>query len=295
MLCSLGSEHGTLWDAGVGGNDVGGNDVGGNDMEDDRVMIDQTLWPRDVEVRWIDDMNDSAHNLALEQTLGEAVAHGEIRPLVRIWRSALAQGIGVSRRDVSGDAGLAAMNEMKQSGWDVVVRNTGGTAVPQGPGVVHLSYLFPRDARKVTTDAYYRILCQPLIAWLETLGLQAVTGALPGSYCDGTYNILVDNKKLVGTAQAWRGGLAGVKSNRPGYILAHACMVVDVDMVAAAERINRFYARAGNDYRVHPETSTALRDLVPDRFQGMTPFEAATSVANDWVTWYSAQVADVRR
>ncbi|WP_249226545.1 lipoate--protein ligase family protein [Alicyclobacillus mengziensis] len=249
------------------------------------------LWPEDTEVQWIDDIEDSARNLELEVILGQAVAKGEIRPLIRIWRSALSPGIGVSRRDVASLQGEQAMEQLKQDGWDVVVRTTGGTAVPQGQGVVHLSYLFPRNHRKATTDAYYRLLCLPLIDWLGTLGLKASTGALLGSYCDGTYNILVDGKKLVGTAQAWRGGLAGVSSSRPGYILAHACLVVDVDMVAAAERINRFYAASGNDYRVDAATTTTLRTLAPNRFTGMTPLEAANSVAREWVTWYGALLA----
>jgi octanoyl-[GcvH]:protein N-octanoyltransferase len=252
---------------------------------------DANLWPIDTEVQWIDDIEDSAHNLELEVILGQAVGRGEIRPLVRIWRSALAPGIGVSRRDVASEQGEQALDKLKHDGWDVVVRTTGGTAVPQGPGVVHLSYLFPREHRKVTTDAYYRLLCLPLIDWLGTLGLKATTGALAGSYCDGTYNILVGGKKLVGTAQAWRGGLAGVSSNRPGYILAHACLVVDVDMVAAATRINRFYAAAGNDYRVDAATSTTLRTLAPNYFLGMTPLEAANRVASDWVSWYGGLLA----
>lgn len=257
-------------------------------------MTDDLLWPSDTEVQWLDNLDDSKYNLALEQALGEAVARGETRPLIRIWRSALARGIGISRRDVTAGDGEHALMQMERDGWDVVVRNTGGTAVPQGPGVVHLSYLFPRDARKVTTDAYYRLLCHPMMDWLKTLGLDATTGALPGSYCDGTYNILVNDKKLVGTAQAWRGGLAGVKSSRPGYILAHACMVVDVDMVAAAERINRFYELAGNDYRVNFETTTTLRELVPEYFTGLTPLEAATKVAADWMAWYGNLLASLQ-
>lgn len=256
---------------------------------------DDALWPGDVEVQWLDNLSDSARNLELEQILGQAVARGEARPLVRIWRSALAPGIGVTKRDVSSTMGQAALAQLKDSGLDVVIRNTGGTAVPQGPGVVHLSYMFPRDQRRVTTDAYYRLLCGPLMDWLQTWGLNAGTGALSGSYCDGTYNVLVNKKKLIGTAQAWRGGLAGMKSSRPGYILAHACMVVDYDMTVAAERINRFYSLAGQDYRVHPEATTTLKELVPEMFRGLSPLEAATKVATEWVTWYSSLVAAKRQ
>ncbi|MCL6453395.1 MAG: ligase [Alicyclobacillus sp.] len=249
-------------------------------------MEDQQLWPDGVQVVWLDDVTDSQRNLDLEWQLGEAVARGERPPLIRVWRAANRPGIGVTRRDVAAGQGEQAAARLRQAGWDVVVRTTGGTAVPQGPGVVHVSYLFPRTERRATTDAYYRLLTRPLLAWLAQLGLAGDTGSVPGSYCDGTYNVLVGGRKLVGTAQAWRGGLAGTRSNRPGYVLAHACMPVDVDVDWATDLINRFYADSGSEYRVQRETFTTLRQLAPERFSGMTPAECTAWVAERWVEWY---------
>ncbi len=127
----------------------------------------------------------------------------------------------------------------------------------------------------MTTDDYYRLLCIPLIGWLRSLGIEASTGALPGSYCDGNYNVLCGGKKLVGTAQAWRGGLAGMASRHPGYVLAHASIVIAYDLKLATERINRFYTLAGNPYRVEEETSTSLVQLCPSWFPDKTPDEQA--------------------
>jgi octanoyl-[GcvH]:protein N-octanoyltransferase len=233
------------------------------------------LWPPVLSIEWLDDPADPQHNMDLDTELGQAVARGERPPLIRLWRAGVRPGIGVSRKDVASPAGAQAMAELRAAGWDVVVRETGGTAVPQGEGVFHVSYLFPRPAHPATTDDYYRLLCYPLVDWLGTLGCQATIGSLPGSYCDGNYNVLVSGRKLVGTAQAWRGGLAGMKSSRPGYILAHACVVVDFDMQRAEELINHFYALAGNPYRVAAGTSITLREAVPERFSGLSA-EAAT-------------------
>jgi octanoyl-[GcvH]:protein N-octanoyltransferase len=250
-------------------------------------------WPARLEIEWIDDVEHPQANMDLDPQLGTDVASGRRPPLIRLWRAAKHRGIGVSRKDVATEAGQRAMQSLIQDGYSVVVRQTGGTAVPQGEGVLHVSYLFPRLPYTVTTDDYYRMLCGPIIEWLGTHGCRATTGELPGSYCDGKYNVLVNEQKLVGTAQAWRGGLAGMKSARPGYILAHACIVVDVDMEWATGLINRFYEEAGNPYRVDASTSTTLRECLPGLFQGASASEATHIALRDLQQFYRAYLSHV--
>lgn len=225
------------------------------------------LVPDGVEVVWADTPHSAQENMDLDAQFGEAVATGR-HPLVRLWRSGFADGLSLSRRDVAGERETVALQQTRDEGLEVVIRHTGGTAVPQGEGVFHVSWILPRTRQAVTTDAYFRLLVKPIIAWLRELGLEATTGVLQGSYCDGTYNILVGNRKLVGTAQAWRGGLAGTGSRHPGYILAHASITTDVDFEAARMWINRFYERSGKDYRVEEDTSISLIPTLPGTFTG---------------------------
>ncbi len=250
------------------------------------------LWPPELSVEWLDIPEDPQRNMDLDAELGQAVAKGQRPPLIRLWRAGFRAGIGVSRKDVASSAGEQAMAQLKAAGCEVVVRETGGTAVPQGEGVFHVSYLFPRPAEAVTTDDFYRLLCYPLIDWLGTLGCEGTIGSLPGSYCDGNYNILVSGRKLIGTAQAWRGGLAGMKSSRPGYILAHACVVVDFDMQWAEELINHFYSLSGNPYRVAAGTSITLRDALPEQFSGMSAEAAARWCIESLTGFYRARLAN---
>ncbi len=238
-----------------------------------------------VEVLWMDNPNDAQENTDMDEQYGKAVASGR-PPVVRLWRSGFADGLSLSRRDVAGERGMAALEQTRNEGLEVVIRQTGGTAVPQGEGVFHVSWILPRTSQTVTTDAYFRLLVKPIIAWLRELGLEAATGALPGSYCDGTYNILVENRKLVGTAQAWRGGLAGTGSRHPGYILAHASITTEVDFEAARLWINRFYERAGKDYRMEADTSISLVQTLPSIFAGVGKKgrnEAALSSLKDFL------------
>ncbi|MCY0889257.1 MAG: ligase [Alicyclobacillaceae bacterium] len=225
---------------------------------------DILLWPQEVEVAVLE-LDDAEANLQLDDVLGEQVGRGERSPLLRIWRHAKVEGLVVSRRDVALPAAAAAAERMRAWGYPVFVRGTGGTAVPHGRTVLNLSLIFPRIAEPTpTTDALYRLLCQPLLNWLWQLGMAGTVGPVPDSYCDGSYNVIVQGKKLAGTAQTWRGGLAGLVSSRPGYILAHACIPIDSPLDRYIQAINRFYEQSGNAYRANLETATTLAMLQPD-------------------------------
>ena len=235
-------------------------------------------------VNWIDldYPTDVQRSTDMDDVLGAQVAAGGRPPLLRSWSGGAEEGIGVSRKDVQRPAGQAAMQQLQAAGAHVAVRGTGGTAVPAGPGMLHLSLILPRVAIAATTDDYYRMLCDALVWWLQdAYGARATVGPLPGSYCDGSYNVLCAGRKLIGTAQAWRGGLAGMASARPGYILAHAAIAIAIDTAATCQLINRFYELSGEAYRVNPETALSLCDLVPDRFAALTADAARQLAAAD--------------
>lgn len=236
-----------------------------------------SLMPQTVALNAQENWQHPEDNILLDDVLAREVARGERLPTIRVWRHAPKQGLVVSKRDVASANKADIYREMMHVGWPIIVRPTGGTAVPHGEGVLNLSLLFPRVHQTATTDAYYRLLCGFLIGWLDELGLKGVTGALPGSYCDGNYNVLVDGKKLVGTAQAWRGGLAGIKSRHPGFVLAHACIVIDVNLELATKAMNQFYTVAGDSYRVDASTSTTLRRLLTEH--NLFP---ATEITSAW-------------
>ncbi|EXL02665.1 lipoate--protein ligase family protein [Aquamicrobium defluvii] len=129
-------------------------------------------------------------------------------------------------------------------GWPVHTRDTGGGAVVQGSGVVNLSMVFSIGAAlRDRIGTSYRILCEPVMTMLRHRGIHGAYRAIRGTMCDGIYNIVVGNRKLVGTAQRWR----YLGRERPGEhaVLAHLVMFVDLDHVQAAEAINALYADMG--------------------------------------------------
>jgi lipoate-protein ligase A len=162
-----------------------------------------------------------------------------------------------------------ARQELAAQGWPVVVRCTGGACVPQGPGVLNLSVIHPKVHGWSLEDGY-GLLCELLTSFLKSYGLAPTTGEVPGSFCDGRFNLQVGGRKLVGTAQRWAGG-----SRQNAAVLAHACLLVDLDLVEATEKINTLYRICGNSQQFIPEACTTLHDcLGEDGQKSSTEFMA---------------------
>ncbi len=152
--------------------------------------------------------------------------------------------IVVPRSHVNRPAFEVAAAASAARGWPVHTRDTGGGAVVQGQGVVNLSMVFSIGAdlrERIGTS--YRILCEPVMAMLRNRGIHGAYRAIPGTMCDGAYNIVVGNRKLAGTAQRWR----SLGRDRPGEhaVLAHLAMFASLDHIEAAEAINALYADMG--------------------------------------------------
>jgi lipoate-protein ligase A len=161
---------------------------------------------------------------------------------------------------------VAARDRWAASGRPVQVRASGGGLVPQGPGVLNLTLVWPADAAAaLDIGAIYQALCGELAAALARLDIVASPQAVEGSFCDGRYNLAVDGRKLVGTAQSWR-RIAGRQ-----VALAHAVVVVDADPQALTADANAFEREleSGRRYRA----------------------EALTSVARAWCAVHAADVA----
>ncbi|OYD07442.1 lipoate--protein ligase family protein [Paludifilum halophilum] len=208
------------------------------------------------------DESSSPLSYAMEESVGEAVARGEAPATLRIWRGPRA--IVVSKKDIRTEQAQHAAAMMRQADWPVFVRQSGGTAVPHGPGTLNLSLFLPRPQKDVwNIDEVYRMLGLPLMRMLrDTFGLDSYFGEVPGSFCDGRYNVVIRGKKVVGTSQVWKGGPAGLVSKRPGYILAHATLLTYIRREEAVSALNAFYELAEGTKPVYTETVATLNSWV---------------------------------
>ena len=163
--------------------------------------------------------------------MAAAAAHG--CALAHLWEGA--PGFVVPRSYERLPRFAAARDRWAATGLPVQVRASGGGLVPQGPGVLNLTLAWSADTiAALDIGAIYQALCAELAAALARLGITASAQAVEGSFCDGRYNLAVDGRKIVGTAQSWR-RIAGRQ-----VVLAHAVIVVDADPQTLTSEANAF-------------------------------------------------------
>jgi lipoate-protein ligase A len=152
-----------------------------------------------------------AWNMALDEAILEHVERGEIRPTLRLYAwdpPCLSLGRAQPFTDV--DAA-----RLKSRGWEVVRRMTGGRAILHTDELTYSvtgSVDEPHLAGSLL-DSYNR-LAKALLAAVQDLGLpvemkedKAESSGIPNPICfevPSTYEITVNGKKLIGSAQARR-------------------------------------------------------------------------------------------
>lgn len=171
--------------------------------------------------------------VAREEDLLAGVAAGRLGPVCRVWTSGPCLVLGrleARRLDQAGRL-VARFRDVP-----VLVRPSGGTAVPHGPDDLNLTLCYPATEVPAPPEAGYRLLLAGLRRALAgALGLEAGSGWAPGSFCDGRHNLLVGRRKVAGTAQA----------QRRGAVLVHATLMVGGEGAARLRQVARFYRELG--------------------------------------------------
>ncbi len=168
-----------------------------------------------------DKARSGAANMALDQAIAEACATGDSLPTLRFYRWE-PPAVSLGRHQPYADVNVEAAAEL---GYDIVRRPTGGRAILHTDELTY-SVSAPGDEPRVqgsVMDAYLR-LSNALLVGLHGIGLQA--DKAPGNVRAGSdvsaacfevpsaYEITIDGKKLLGSAQ----------SRRAGYVLQHGSL-----------------------------------------------------------------------
>ncbi|MEI4960509.1 lipoyl protein ligase domain-containing protein [Aeromonas caviae] len=191
--------------------------------------------------------------LAEEQRWLRECAHDR-QPRAHLWQAP--QCLIVTRKDTRLPRYQAACEQLAAEGWPVHVRDSGGTAVPHGAGILNLSLMLPRTITDLAH--YYRLLGAPLLALLGEYGLEGSYDFVPGSFCDGQYNLVIGGRKVTGTAQRW---LAPGQDHQ-GAVLAQAMLLVAGDVDQGTRMASRFYELADSELRFLPDTSTTIAQAI---------------------------------
>jgi lipoate-protein ligase A len=156
-------------------------------------------------------------------------------------------------------------NELKlglqAENWLLHARKTGGAPVPQCPGIINLShlYLWPSDSSYSITQAYEN-LCTVLNGFFRQYNLVSRAHATEFSYCDGDYNINLNGKKIVGTAQR-----VILKKGGGKIVLAQAFILIDVLLDEIIKPVNLCYQLSDKTERVKSQVHTTLFENIDEQ------------------------------
>ena len=148
------------------------------------------------------------------------------------------------------------------AGWPVLLRETGGEPVPQSASTVNIALVYapPRsEGDQNRIESGYRRLCDPLCELLDELGGVASLGEIDGAFCDGRFNVNLDGRKMVGTAQRWRQSQGGTRPVG----LVHGAMLLDDERESMVAAVNRFNQACGIEQRVRADSHIALHEKYP--------------------------------
>lgn len=146
-------------------------------------------------------------------------------------------------------------------GWFVQARKTGGAPVPQCPGVINLSHLYLwSDNTPYSITQAYENLCTVLHGFFAQFNLISQAHATEFSYCDGDYNINLNGKKIVGTAQR-----VILKKGGGKIVLAQAFILIDVLLEEIIKPVNLCYQLSDKTERVKAQVHTTLFEHIDEQ------------------------------
>lgn len=208
--------------------------------------------------------------LKAEQDLLASVCAGECEAGVLFWQPtdrALVMPRRLSRLPGFEQASV----ELAASGWPILLRETGGKPVPQSASTVNIALVYaplPSEGDHGRIEMAYRRLCEPICDLLTQLGGEASLGEVEGAFCDGRFNVNLNARKLVGTAQRWRQSKGG---QRP-VGLVHGALLVDNERESMVAAVNRFNRLCDLEQHCMADSHIALHEAfaAPDFFERLS-------------------------
>ncbi|WP_028401819.1 lipoate--protein ligase family protein [Ectobacillus panaciterrae] len=146
-------------------------------------------------------------SFAMDDTLCTTVGNGTSPATMRSWVHHDTIVLGIQ------DTKLPYLQEgiqfLKEQGRNVIVRNSGGLAVVLDEGVLNVSLILRETEKGIDINLGYDAMWDLIQDILKDYNVTIEAKEIVGSYCPGSYDLSIGNKKFAGISQRRiRGGIA---------------------------------------------------------------------------------------
>lgn len=137
-------------------------------------------------------------SFAIDDVLTLSVSNKLSPPTMRLWTHDQTVVLGIP------DTRLPYIDEgihfLKEAGYHVIVRNSGGLAVALDAGVLNISLILP-GAKQLSIDNSYEMMFSFIKYILKDLTDEIKACEIVGSYCPGSYDLSLYGVKFAGISQ----------------------------------------------------------------------------------------------
>ncbi len=146
-------------------------------------------------------------SFAIDDTLCTTVGRGTSPSTARSWVHHNTIVLGIQ------DTKLPFLQEgidfLQEQGYNVIVRNSGGLAVVLDEGVLNISLILRETERGIDINVGYDAMWSLIRTMLADYTISIEAKEIVGSYCPGSYDLSINDKKFAGISQRRiRGGVA---------------------------------------------------------------------------------------
>lgn len=137
-------------------------------------------------------------SFAVDDAISTAVSDKLSPPAFRLWRHPKTIVLGIP------DGKLPYIDEgvsyLKELGYHVIIRNSGGLAVALDDNVLNLSLVLP-DVKHISIHDCYEAMVRFIEYMFRDLTTDIKAYEIVGSYCPGDYDLSINGKKFAGISQ----------------------------------------------------------------------------------------------
>ncbi|WP_339148106.1 MULTISPECIES: biotin/lipoate A/B protein ligase family protein [unclassified Sutcliffiella] len=193
-------------------------------------------------------------SFAMDDTLCTAVGKGHSEATCRTWVHHNTVVLGI--QDTRLPHLQAGIDYLNSQGYEVIVRNSGGLAVVLDKGVLNITLVFPEGEKSIDINRGYDAMWELTKHMFRDMPHNMEAKEIVGSYCPGSYDLSIEDKKFAGISQRRiRGGVA---------VQIYLC--IDGSGSKRAEMIGEFYRRSLKG----EQTKFAFPTIVPNVMASLT-------------------------